>query len=485
MTYEQFTEKFNIRLNEQQSAAVRETDGAVLLLAVPGSGKTTVLVARLGYMVFCKGINPRSILTMTYTVSATRDMRTRFSSFFGEEACRELEFRTINGVCSRIIRTYEKLGGSHAFELITGEKETSSLLSAVYREVTGNFPTESDIKSLRTLITYVKNMMLNVDEIKELDGEMTSFSSMYRKYCDTLKAQRLMDYDDQMIYALRILERYPQILNRIRERYRYICVDEAQDTSKIQHKIISLLAGKDGNLFMVGDEDQSIYGFRAAYPQALTSFEKEHKGAKVLLMEENFRSGAKIVGAADSFISKNTGRHKKTMRAARTDRDIIKKIALSSRVDQYAYFLRIAKECPSDTAILYRDNESALPLADIFERNGVPFRMRAGDLTFFSHRIVQDIKAIIRFAYDPCDTDAFMQIYYKLSTYLSRAAASAACEASQRNGTSVWNALFSSVEVSPGVLRGCRTLKAQLDSVLNERGVKAISRIFNIIGYSA
>ncbi len=484
MTYEQFTEKFNIRLNEQQSRAVQETEGAVLLLAVPGSGKTTVLVARLGYMIFCRNISPRSILTMTYTVAATKDMRSRFCSFFGDDAAPELEFRTINGVCSKIIRTYEKLGNNRAFDVLSNEKDITSLLSSVYREVTGSFPTESDIKSLRTMITYAKNMMLGKDEIKELDGEIPCFSSMYRKYCDTLRERRLMDYDDQMVYAHRILERYPQILRLIHDRYRYICVDEVQDTSKIQHKIISLLAKGSGNLFMVGDEDQSIYGFRAAYPQSLLSFEKDYRNARVLLMEENFRSGAKIVRAAADFISRNTGRHEKAMRTSRTDRDIIKKIPLPSRHDQYEYLLDAVRSCKEDTAILYRENESALPLADLFERNNIPYRIRSGDMVFFTHRVVQDVRSIIRFACDPCDTDAFMQIYYKISTYLTKAAAVAACEISRLDNVPVWNAIFASGEISPGVIRGCRTLKTHLDAMLRERADKAVSRIYNAIGYS-
>lgn len=483
MTYSEFAEKFNIKLNEQQCRAVQETDGAVLLLAVPGSGKTTVLVARLGYMIFCKGIDPRSVLTMTYTVAATNDMRKRFCSYFGNEMQSMLEFRTINGVCSKIIRTYEQLGSGSAFDVLSNEKDVSALLSAVYREVTSTFPTESDIKSVRTMITYAKNMMLSDDEIKSLDCDIPEFYNIYRKYCGALRERRLMDYDDQMVYACRILKRYPQILERIHDRYRYICVDEAQDTSKIQHEIIALLAQGSGNLFMVGDEDQSIYGFRAAYPQALTNFEKNYRDAKVLLMEENFRSGANIVNAADRFISRNTDRHKKLMRASRTDSDTVKKVPLADRFSQYKYLLKAAKECRSDTAILYRDNESAIPLIDLFERNGVPYRIRSGDMTFFTHRTVQDIRNIIRFAYDPYDTDAFIQIYYKISTYLNKANATAVCDICRRDGLSVWNALFALDSLSPGAMRGCRSIKENMDSLTRERADKAVSRIFNTMGY--
>ena len=202
--------------------------------------------------------------------------------------------------------------------------------------------------------------------------------------------------------------------------YPYICVDEAQDTSKIQHAIIALLTDKAQNIFMVGDEDQSIYGFRAAYPKALLSFEKNYPDAKVLLMEENFRSNADIVTAADQFIQKNTMRHAKHMTAGNSCKGKVRQIDLNSRMAQYTYLLKVAEECRDQTAVLYRDNECALPLIDLLERNNVPYRMRNAELTFFSHRVVVDITNIINFALNPKDTDIFLKIYYKLSMYIKK-----------------------------------------------------------------
>ncbi len=481
MTDLEFTEKFNITLTQQQSSAVRETEGAVLLLAVPGSGKTTVLVARLGYMIFCKGIDPRSILTMTYTVAATRDMQKRFQELFGNEVTPE--FRTINGVCSKIIRTYEQLSGSRAFDVLSSERDAAALLSSVYRETTGTLPAESDINNLRTAMTYVKNMMLTDEEARSFGSDIDYFYDVYTKYCAALRERRLMDYDDQLVYAYRILRKYPQILKRIHERYSYICVDEAQDTSKIQHEIISLIAGGSGNIFMVGDEDQSIYGFRAAYPKALTDFEQSYGNAKTLLMEENFRSGAAIVGAADRFISRNTDRHRKSMRTSRTERDIIKRIPVETRLSQYKYLLNIAANCSADTAVLYRDNESALPLIDLFERNGIPYRIRSGDMAFFTHKIVTDIRNIIRFAYDPCNADAFIKIYYKVSTYLNKANAQYVYDICGRKGISVWDALNTVDSLPPGTQKSCLSIKEHMGLLTKERGDKAISRIFNSMGY--
>lgn len=483
MVFSEFKERFNIVLNEQQCEAVKATDGSVLLLAVPGSGKTTVLVTRLGYMIYCRGVAPQNILTMTYTVAATNDMRARFRSMFGDEMAVCLQFRTINGVCAKIIRSYEVTTGAVAFTLLTDEKDISSLLLEIYKSVSKTFPTESDIKNIRSLITYAKNMMLDEEEFKKLDEKEDHFSEIYKIYCSELKKRRLMDYDDQMIYAYRILQKCPDILARLHRQYPYICVDEAQDTSKIQHLIISLLAGEEGNLFMVGDEDQSIYGFRAAYPEALMNFEKDHEGARVLLMENNYRSNANIVYAADNFIQKNFFRHAKHMKPTREAGSEIRDIQLLGRKAQYTYLLKVAKSCTRETAVLYRDNENILPLADLLERENVPYRIKSADYTFFTHRIVQDVVNIIRFAYDPFNTEIFMQIYYKIGTYMNKFAATAACETSEKLGITILDAAILHGNLAQGTQRSCTFVRSHLESLVNERADNAIFRISSYLGY--
>ena len=317
MEFTQWKQAAGLRLDPQQDAAVQAADGPVLLLAVPGSGKTTVLVARLGYLRYVRGVPPECILTMTYTVAAARDMRRRFAALFGEQESRLLEFRTINGVCSRIIRLYERTMGRTAFRLMEDGGQKSALLGELFRGLTGEFASESTLKSLETALTYAKNQMLRGEQLEEVKVEGVDFPAFYRAYGRALRERELMDYDDQMVYALQILRQYPQILQKVQARYSYFCVDEAQDTSKIQHEIIRLLAGRNRNLFLVGDEDQSIYGFRAAFPQALTQFDKGYPDARVLYLEQNYRSTQSIVAAADQFIQRNQNRRPKHMRAVR------------------------------------------------------------------------------------------------------------------------------------------------------------------------
>ena len=485
MNFYDYLMEHDIRLTEQQRAAVNAVDGAVLLLAVPGSGKTTVLVARLGYMIFVKHIVPESILTLTYTVAATRDMAERFRSLFGDKYTERLEFRTINGVCARIINFYGRRIGKQAFTLVTDEKVTTEMLGRIFQQVEKTYATESDLKAVRTLITYIKNMMLDKEEIRSLDEtEDIKISAIYTMYQEEMRSRGLMDYDDQMVYALMILKRSPETLSYIQEKYKYICVDEAQDTSKIQHAIIGLIASGKGNIFMVGDEDQSIYGFRAAYPEALLNFEKEHPGARVLLMEENFRSKKQIVDKAQHFISQNVLRHEKSMFTHRSAGGDFRTISLKSRNAGYSYLLKVAADCKAETAVLYRDNESALPLVDLLERNGVRYRIKNMDLSFFTHRTVVDISNIIRFSLDPLDTELFLQIYYKMKTYLSKALAEQACYESRKHKLPVIDAALRYCNLPKGTVSSLQELKDHLKNLPKDKADQAVGRITRQMGYN-
>lgn len=504
MEWKEFETTFSVKLNQQQKEAVQSTKGPVLLLAVPGSGKTTVLVTRLGYMIYCKNIPPESILTVTYTVAATKDMSERFAVRFGEDMAKRLEFRTINGICARIIQYYGRRIGKTPFELVKDEKATTGMLIRICQDHGMGYPTESDLKNVRTLITYIKNMMLNEEELQKLEEESDiRIAGIYREYCRQMREQKLMDYDDQMLYAYNILRKDLCVLAYFQNRYPYICVDEAQDTSKIQHAIIALLAAGTGNLFMVGDEDQSIYGFRAAYPEALLSFEKKHSGAKVLLMEENFRSNAKIVEAADKFIQKNTLRHEKHMRAAREAGADIREISLKSRKAQYVYLMKAAQKCTTgmagmsgseehrgradasvtETAVLYRDNECAIPLIDLLERKNIPYRMRNADLSFFTHRTVLDVQNIIRFAMDPKDTELFMQIYYRLKLFFNKKDALRYAQISQEKDMEVLDAALKYGNLEKYQEDNIRNLKRQMVRILNMPGDEVVNQILTYMGY--
>lgn len=483
MKKEDFHRIYMSHLNAKQQDAVQLVYGPTLLLAVPGSGKTTVLVNRIGYMIYCEDIKPENILTLTYTVAATNDMKQRFVSIFGNEFSEQLEFRTINGICAKIIQRYSQIIGRPAFDLLTDDSVINKILVGIMTKYLHEYPTESDIKGVRTLITYCKNMVLTDAEIGTLGmQEQIPLLNIYRDYNSYLKENLKMDYDDQMIYAYMLLKQVPDLLSYYKQKYQFICVDEAQDTSKIQHIIIGLLAGQNGNLFMVGDEDQSIYGFRAAYPEALLNFEQNHPEAKVLVMDMNYRSNANIVAAADGFIQRNKSRHEKHIVATKEANSTVARVDVSNRYNQYNYLLKVAENCERETAVLYRDNESVLPLVDLLDRNKIDYRIKGTDFAFFTNRVVVDVTNILKFAMNQNNKELFMKIYFKFQTFLKKAQAEMVCKISARKKISILEAV-QFANVNDNIKKQCISIKQNLDVLIKEKPGNALIRIENNLHY--
>ncbi len=420
MTFHEYKQKFSISLTAQQEEAVLRADGKTLLLAVPGSGKTTVTVARLGYLIHCMGVPTSQLLTLTYSVASCRDMKSRYIKVFGEENVPE--FRTINGICSIIIRHFERTTGRCAFRLSESERDSTDVIARLYHSILGEYPSPNDLRDIKSKITYVRNMLMTPKEIKAMRDVPDGFSDILDGFRRYKHENKIMDYDDQLEYAYIILRQYPDILSYFSDRFRYVSVDEAQDTSKLQHEIIKLLARKNGNIFMVGDEDQSIYGFRAAYPRALLDFEKTYPDAKVMFIEQNFRSTGEIVNSAKRLISNNTERRKKNMHTEKPQGGKIKTVVLSDYSEQASALLSDCRNalCSGETtAILFRNNESALPIINLLQKNGIPYACRENDALFFTGRAVSDMIKLLSFCNDPENTDALLELVPRLGCGLT------------------------------------------------------------------
>ncbi len=439
-----FKEKYNINLNRQQERALLAVEGSNLLLAVPGSGKTTVLVERLGHMVLNKNISPENILAITYNTAATEEMESRFSAQFGEQYGKRIDFRTINSLALKVYSDYCHRINRPQRKLIQDD-ERRRLLGEVFKQHNGEYAAENDILELSSAITYIKNMMLTDEQIYEIESEYPHLNAMYESYQKSLKDNYQMDFDDQMVFALWILQKDAEGISALRARYKYICVDEAQDTSRIQHEIIKLLA-QGNNLFMVGDEDQSIYGFRAAYPKALLNFRYDYLNPYILRMERNYRSTTQIVDKAQSFISQNKGRYEKNMTAERGDGEAVSLEQVDSREMQYMRLLEIAKTVDRETAFLYRDNESSVVLIDLFLRNSIPFRLRKPEMNFFGNRVVKDIVSYLSLALNENDTNSFSQICNKGIIYLKNQQKDYAIKNCKFKHMSVYDAIESQMQ---------------------------------------
>ena len=399
--YQRFTKKHGINLNLQQQRAIQAVDGANLMIAVPGSGKTTVMVARIGYMIYCKRIAPENILAITYTKNAAGDIKRRFAEKFDLIIANRLDIRTINSLCEQIIERYVQMYHRQRFTLLK-ESEQFIIIKEIYTKIIGDpYPHDADIIEAQTMISYIKNMMLTTPDLRsDYLSDDPIYEEFYLQYQNTLAKQKRMDYDDQLVFAKLFLEKFPPLLSEFQELYRYICVDEAQDTSKIQHEIIRLLASKRNNIFMVGDEDQSIYGFRAAYPRALLNFTDIYINPYVLFLETNYRSTKQIVTAAQKFISRNINRHsEKHMCASRGDGKPIERITVSKKHEQYSTMCDIVQKGHGQLAVLYRNNSSAIPLMDLFLRKNIPYkRLKDAGENFFTSRVVQDIVYFLRYS---------------------------------------------------------------------------------------
>ena len=254
-----------------------------------------------------------------------------------------------------------------------------------------------------------------------------------------------MDFDDQMVFAFRILRKNSRVREYFKNRYRYLLVDEAQDTSKIQHYIIQMLAHGRNQLFMVGDEDQSIYGFRAAYPKALMEFEKTYKGGQVMLLETDYRSDGYIVKAAARFIKHNQSRHEKKMLPAKPETKPVTIDSMEKRQQQYGRVINYLRSIYSgrQTAILYRNNDSALPYLYRLKKEGIPYNCKGMETTFFIGRTVRYITDLIKLSYDMGNTELFMSTYSKTGCYITKKMAETAVNMYEngRSREGIWNCL--------------------------------------------
>lgn len=478
--YKQFAEKYNIQLNPQQQRAVQAVNGANLMIAVPGSGKTTVMVARMGYMIYCKGIKPENILAITYTKNATNDIKKRFADKFGLTMANHLNICTINSLCEKIINRYAEMFNRKRFTLLE-ESEQKAIVKDIYTEVTGDkFPHDADIIEAQTVISYAKNMMLTTPALRaEYFPENSIYENIYTKYTERLNQQKRMDFDDQLIYAMIFLENVPRLLAEFQDKYQYICVDEAQDTSKIQHNIIWILASKRNNIFMVGDEDQSIYRFRGAYPRALMDFTDTYKNPYTMFLETNYRSTEQIVHTAQKFISCNINRHsEKHMKASRGTGKPIEIISVKKKHKQYSMLSTIAKTERGQLAVLYRNNGSAIPIMDLFLRNNIPYkRLKDNGENFFTSKVVQDIIYFLRFAINPNDAEAFMKIYYKCGYGIREKTAYWSCRKSKSKGITIADELINQMSQWKTLMRKAEDFKAKMYKISTMPPYSAIDMI--------
>lgn len=438
----EFCKKYGYdHLSEDQRRAVQAVKGKYLLFAVPGSGKTTVIMARTGYLINCCGVQPEKLMTMTFTRASAKEMQDRYSAKFveGKDSAGETvpDFRTIHSFCfSVVIPMLRKKGFSCPPHVVnedmndkSGQKKrylqriilTNTLRECGFKEKATD---ETVQDAFQTAFTSIKNREMTRPEYSRYSIKVAKqeypIAPVYEKYQEILRSLHCMDFDDMLVYALKGLREKPEVLQELRSRYEYWSVDEAQDNSKIQHELMQLLAGPDGNLFMVGDDDQSIYSFRGAEPNLLLEFGRD-PDVHLLVMGTNYRSDTYIVDTSRSFIEYNDCRADKQMNASHSNHGIIAvPPGFETEAAQYAYIVDAAKRAMAEgtnLGVLYQLNVSALPLIVHMHRGNIPFEASKGLAELLRGKLAGNILKIMRFAVSPCSMEKFMDARKSLGLF--------------------------------------------------------------------
>ena len=409
---------FKMTLTPSQKDAVEALHGPICVISCPGSGKTTVTVIRLANLMVKGGVSPQQILALTFSKASAKDMNDRFKSLFPSLA-NHVKFATIHSFAFHIIRHFEQISGTRYEFIDTPNQMTHSkrqLLASIYLEKSERYLSDDEYEMITGQISLLKNLMIEPHQTKEIkkyvENEVELFIQVYKAYEQKKEANFFLDYDDLLTTAYQILIHQDELRTFYQQRYTHIQIDEAQDTSKIQYELIKLVATPRNNLFLVGDDDQSIYAFRGAYPKQLLDFKQTFKDAQIIYLTENFRSSQDIVTMSSTFISHNHDRYPKEIKTPNPPSSVPVLHHFQTEKEQFTYLMEQLKATDdlNEVAILYRQNVSAISLIETLERHQLPFRLQEGKLIFFTHPIVKDIVAFFHLTLNPRDAEAFKRI---------------------------------------------------------------------------
>ncbi len=416
-------QQYKMSFNEAQKEVMAHAYGPALVLACPGSGKTTTLIMRIRTLIE-RGVEPNRILAITFSKQAALELQSRYVSFFGKENVPP--FSTIHRLAFQIARVGMRRKGIR-FTFIEGQKNDWSkqqILHEVYEHVTGQYGPDDRLQTLATFISEMKNKMIERTKWPQYEPfrDAGKMGQLYERWKRRDRGHIYIDFDDMLTIAEWALRTDPALRMEYASQYDHILTDESQDTSLVQHKLIEWLASIHRNLFVVADDDQSIYTWRGASPEYLLQFEQRYPESAVYYLTTNYRSGSEIIEAANQLIKRNQNRYEKEMKPATDEKSSIHLQTFSDSLTQLQYVADELKEEHDlgETAVLFRNNASSTLYANELHRRGIPFYMKEGDYLFFSHWLVRDIVSFMKLVQQRDDIAAFRQICFKLELYLSR-----------------------------------------------------------------
>lgn len=395
------------KLNDKQKEAVMHIDGPCLVLAGAGSGKTKVLTERIVNLIN-NGVSPYNILAITFTNKAAREMRERVYNSIEEEA-NKIFIGTFHSLGLKIVRENASVIGYSNNVTILDRDDVNTLIKRFMKEL--NLDTEHyPVKSILNKISFAKNEGLSPEEFDKFAKAPLDMAAckVYKMYESALKRSNSVDFDDLLILPLRIFKKDKSVLEKYQEHFKYILVDEYQDTNMVQYDMCKLLASKYRNLFVVGDMDQSIYSFRFANYMNVINFEKDNKDAKVIVLDENYRSTNNILNAANDVIRNNKERKEKNLWSSKGNGDKIKYIRCDNEQEEASTVVRLTKELldkeekPSEIAVLYRTNGQSRVFEEAFLKENIPFKI-VGSYFFYNRKEIKDLISYMHLIYNNND----------------------------------------------------------------------------------
>lgn len=432
-----------LELNKNQKMAVEHLDGPCLVLAGPGSGKTRVIADRIIYMIENCNVAPRRILAISFTKASSIDMKKRTMSLSNNEQIKKVNFGTFHSSFFRILRRYSGV----KLEDLISEVDRFKLIKSILKHLKISNYSDDDVSDVLSEISLVKNEMMKSSDFESQTFSQSEFQDIFRLYEKAKNAANKIDFDDMLILTYILLKKSPEVLNIVRQVYKYILIDEFQDINRVQFEVIKLIAEPSNNVFAVGDEDQSIYGFRGARPDFMMDFEKYFESAKCIVLDVNYRSRKNIVQLSQNLIKNNKNRHEKNINSNRSESGEIRYIYPKDTDDEANI---IAKEIKSlvesenireekkssnnekksfeysDFAVTYRTNRQARAFVDVFMDNRIPFVLKDSARSIYDHWVSQDIISYLRIAANIGNNEDWSRIINKPFRYISKSAVSSA-----------------------------------------------------------
>ena len=471
-------------LNDKQKEAVLADDGPVLILAGAGSGKTSVLTTKIAYLIEEKGANPKNILAITFTNKAAREMKQRIIKMVGSKAY-DMQISTFHSFGLRIIKeNYEKLGYEKNFTIIDSD-DSLTLIKKIMKELNID-TTRCNPKFIKNNISSCKNEMMSPSRYKSLavDDVSEITYKVYEKYQEALKRNNSLDFDDLLTMPVMLFNKYKDVLDSYQELFKYVFIDEYQDTNEAQYILSKMISAKYKNICVVGDEAQSIYSWRGANYKNILNFEKDYKDAKVILLEQNYRSTKMILNAANSVIKNNINKKDKNLWTLNEEGEKIKYIKANDEKDEASYVTKEIEELKNkgvnldDIAVLYRTNAQSRTIEEGFLNSNIPYRI-VGAFAFYSRKEIKDLLAYLKLIYNTKDDISLLRIInYPKRGIGSKTVDNLSME-SVLNGTSIFDTIKSGKELEFKKqieemidLSNNLSLTETIDMVLNKSEIK-------------